>query len=288
MNDLCDLNYVKALLSARGFRFSKSMGQNFLIDRSVPERIAEMSEIDKNCCVLEIGPGIGTLTSHLAPIAGRVVSVELDRSLLPILDVTMGEYSNVEIVPGDVMKLDIRKLAEEKFGGLRPVICANLPYNITTPVLTALMDSGIFTSATVMVQREVAKRICALPDTSDYGAFSVYCAYHASSRILFDVPPESFIPAPKVWSSVVKMDILEKPPVDIPDSRLFFRTVKAAFAQRRKTLVNSLASGFGEIPKQRIAEIVGSCGFPAGIRGEALGIGEFAALANAIKNEFSL
>lgn len=261
------------------------MGQNFLIDSSVPERIAEMSGVDDNTAVLEIGPGIGALTSHLAPGAAKVVAVELDRDLLPVLDITLSDYRNVEIVPGDIMKLDINALVSEKLSPYTPRVCANLPYNITTPVITALLEAKVFKTVTVMVQREVAKRICAEAGTADYGAFSVFCAYYAKSQILFDVSPDSFIPAPKVWSSVVRMDILDSPPVEINDEKLFFRTVKGAFAQRRKTLTNSLSTVFGNISKARLTEIVTELGFDERIRGEALGISELAALAEALGRE---
>ena len=209
--DLCNINEIKALLARHGFRFSKSMGQNFLIESWVPQDIAESSGAKEGYGVLEIGPGIGPLTKELAMRADRVVSVELDQSLLPILKETMEPYPNSEIVSGDILKVDIPALVQEKFQGLTPIVCANLPYNITSPVLTALIESGCFHAITVMIQREVAQRICALPGTSEYGAFSVYCQYHTAPEILFDVPPECFLPAPKVTSSVLRMVPKEKP-----------------------------------------------------------------------------
>lgn len=282
--ELCNLNEVRALLQSRGFRFSKSMGQNFLIDSSVPERIAALSGLDSGTAVLEIGPGVGALTSRLSPAAAKVIAVELDRDLIPVLGVTLKEYGNVEIIEGDILKLDIPRLVSEKLLPLRPVVCANLPYNITTPVITALLDSGAFKTVTVMVQREVARRICADAGTPDYGAFSVYCAYHASCRILFDVPPESFIPAPKVYSSVVRMDVTDAPPVQIEDEKLFFRVVRSAFAQRRKTLVNSMSSCFGELSKNEISDILRDCGFDERIRGETLDLKAFADIAIRIRS----
>ena len=194
--DLCNEKDIRALLARHGFRFSKSMGQNFLIEGWVPRDIAEASGADQTTGVLEIGPGIGPLTVQLARRAAKVAAVELDRALYPILDETLAPYDNVEVVPGDVMKLDLAALAADKFSGLTAIACANLPYNITTPVLTALIQAGCFASITVMIQREVALRICAAPGTADYGAFSVFCQYHTAPELLFEVPPECFLPAP--------------------------------------------------------------------------------------------
>ena len=227
--NLCDINQIKALLARHGFRFSKSMGQNFLIENWVPRDIAAASGAAPGFGVLEVGPGIGPLTRELSHLADKVVSVELDRSLLPILKETLSDRDNVEIVPGDILKTDIPALVAEKFSGLRPIACANLPYNITTPVLTAFLEAGCFQSITVMIQREVARRICAAPGTGDYGAFSLYCQVHAQTELLFDVPPECFIPAPKVTSSVLRLT--PRPlPEEIDDADAFFRVVKAAFA----------------------------------------------------------
>ena len=286
--DLCNINDIKALLARHGFRFSKSMGQNFLIDGSVPREIAAASGADPTCGVLEIGPGIGPLTVQLAALAGRVVSVELDRSLLPILEETLSDCSNTEVVSGDVMKLDLRALVSEKLAGLTPIACANLPYNITTPVITALLEAGCFRSITVMIQREVAARICAAPGSPDYGAFSVFCQYHAETARLFDVGPECFLPAPKVTSSVLRLVPREAPPPEVEDEARFFQVVRASFAQRRKTLLNGLSSAFGSrLDKDTLRQIVESCGLPADIRGERLGIPEFAALAAAIDRQLN-
>ena len=280
--DLTNLSDIKALLARHGFRFSKSMGQNFLIEDWVPRDIAHSAQLDESCGVLEIGPGIGPLTVQLAQQAGKVVSVELDRSLLPILKETVGGYDNVEIVPGDVMKLNISQLVAEKFQELTPMACANLPYNITTPVLTALIDSGRFSRITVMIQREVARRICAAPGTPDYGAFSVYCQFYTLPELLFDVGPECFVPAPKVTSSVLRMTPRETLPQGFTDARRFFRVVKAAFGQRRKTLLNALSAGLGGVDKDAIRAAIAACGLPEDIRGERLGIPEFAALTTAL------
>ena len=280
--DLCDIRDIKALLGRHGFHFSKSMGQNFLIEGWVPQQIAESAGCGEKIGVLEIGPGIGPLTAQLAKRCGKVVSVELDKALLPVLAETMGEFDNVEIVPGDIMKLDISTLISDKFNNLTPIACANLPYNITTPVITALLEAGCFARITVMIQREVALRICAAPGTSDYGAFSVLCQYHAQCERLFDVGPECFLPAPKVTSSVIRLTPHPKPAV-VEDEDAFFRVVRAAFAQRRKTLLNSLSSAFSAThSKDALRDAISACGLPEDVRGERLGIPEFAALAKIL------
>ncbi|HIT58033.1 MAG TPA: 16S rRNA (adenine(1518)-N(6)/adenine(1519)-N(6))-dimethyltransferase RsmA [Candidatus Galloscillospira stercoripullorum] len=280
--DLCNSREIKALLERHGFHFSKSMGQNFLIESWVPRDIAQASGADKGSAVLEIGPGIGPLTQQLSRLAGKVVSVELDRSLLPVLSETMADCPNVEIVPGDILKLDIGALLDEKFEGFTPIACANLPYNITTPVLTALLECGRFASITVMIQREVARRICAAPGTADYGAFSLFCQYHASTELLFDVAPECFLPAPKVTSSVLRLLPRPKPP-EVEDEAFFFRVVRASFAQRRKTLLNALSSSFGDrLSKEDLRQALADCSLPESVRGERLGIEEFAALARRL------
>ena len=232
--------------------------------------------------VLEIGPGIGPLTAKLSAAAGQVVAVELDRSLLPVLDETLADCSNVEILPADILKLDIPALVDEKFPGLVPMACANLPYNITTPVLTALIEARRFACIAVMIQREVALRICAAPGTADYGAFSVYCQYHTVPELLFDVGPECFVPAPKVTSSVIRMVPRSAPPEGVEDEKRFFRVVKAAFGQRRKTLLNALAAGLGGVDKEAIKAAIADAGLEENIRGERLGIPEFAALTRAL------
>lgn len=281
--DLCNINDIKALLARHGFRFSKSMGQNFLIEDWVPRDIAEASGAAPGVGVIEVGPGIGPLTWELSLRADKVVSIELDRSLLPILAETLSDRPNAEIFPGDVLKTDLPGLVTEKLAGLSPIACANLPYNITTPAITALIEAGCFQSITVMIQREVARRICAAPGTGDYGAFSVYCQYHTKPEILFDVPPTCFIPAPKVTSSVLRM-VPQTPPAEVDDPKHFFRVVRAAFAQRRKTLLNSLSSSLGDgTSKEAIANAIAACGLPENIRGERLSISDFAALSKALR-----
>ncbi len=280
--DVCNINDIKGLLGRHGFHFSKSMGQNFLIQSWVPEDIAAASGASKDCCVLEIGPGIGPLTRQLSDRAGKVVAVELDRSLLPILSETLDGRTNVEIVPGDIMKLDIPALVAEKFDGLTPMACANLPYNITSPVLTALMESKCFAAITVMIQREVALRICAAPGSSDYGAFSLFCQYHTTPELLFDVPSSCFLPAPKVTSSVIRL-VPRPKPAEVEDEDFFFRVVRAAFAQRRKTLHNSLSACLGQpFSRDMVAQAIAACGLRPDVRGERLGISEFAALAKEL------
>lgn len=281
--NLCDINQIKALLGRHGFRFSKSMGQNFLIENWVPYDIAHASGASAGKGVLEVGPGIGPLTRELSARADKVASVELDKALLPILAETLADRDNVEIVPGDILKTDIAALVEEKFAGLDAIACANLPYNITTPAITAMVEADCFSAITVMIQREVARRICAAPGTSDYGAFSVYCQFHTTPELLFDVPPECFIPAPKVTSSVVRL-VPRPTPAEVDDPDHFFKVVKAAFAQRRKTLLNGLTTAFGSrVPKEDLARMIVDCGLPADVRGERLGIPEFAKLSKALR-----
>lgn len=281
--DLCNINDIKALLARHGFHFSKSMGQNFLIENWVPRDIADASGAAPGVGVVEVGPGIGPLTRELSLRADKVVSIELDRALLPILAETLADRPNAEICPGDLLKTDLPALVTEKLPGLTPIACANLPYNITTPAITAIIEAGCFASITVMIQREVARRICAAPGTGDYGAFSVYCQYHTKPEILFDVPPTCFIPAPKVTSSVLRM-VPQSPPPEVDDPKHFFQVVRGAFAQRRKTLLNSLSSALGSsYTKEAIASAIAQCGLPDNIRGERLSITDFAALSKALR-----
>mgnify|MGYP001033326797 CR=1 FL=1 len=278
--ELCNIQEIKALLTRHGFHFSKSLGQNFLIEDWVPRDIAEASGAGGGVGVLEIGPGIGPLTAELAKRADRVAAVELDRDLLPILDETLADFDNVTVISGDVMKLDLTTLVSEQFSGLTPMVCANLPYNITTPVITLLLESGLFSAVTVMIQREVARRICAIPASKDYGAFSVLCRYYAKTELLFEVPRECFLPAPKVTSAVVRLTPCP-PPTEVRDKDLFFRVVRGAFGLRRKTLLNALAASF-PLSKEVLAGCVARAGLPPDVRGERLGIPEFARLADEV------
>ena len=282
MIDVCDIHVMKPLLAEHGFHFSKAKGQNFLIQRWVPESIAEKAGVDNTAGVLEIGPGIGPLTQQLCLRANKVCAVELDKRLAPILEQTVGHFENLQIVWDDVLNLDVPALVEEKFHGLRPMACANLPYYITSPILTALLEAECFDSVTVMVQKEVAQRIEAKPGTEDYSAFSVFCQYYAEPEILFDVPAHCFLPQPKVTSAVIQLKVRPEKPWQIEDEKIFFRTVRASFAMRRKKLSNGLASGFPELGKSGAAEVIAAAGFDANVRGETLSIADFAKLANEI------
>ena len=282
MIDVCNPAVIRELLAKYGFHFSKSKGQNFLTQRWVPERIVRASGIDKTCGVIEIGPGFGPLTQELCQKAGKVVAIEVDQTLQPVLRETVGEFSNLEILFADALKTDLPAMVADEFSGLRPVACANLPYYITSPVLTKLLESRCFSLITVMVQKEVAQRICAAPGSGDYSAFTVLCNYHAQPELLFDVPASCFLPQPKVTSAVVCLKVRTEPPAELLDEHTFFRTVRAAFAQRRKTLLNALSSGFSELGKSELAETLHTCSISPMVRGETLDIPSFAALSNAL------
>ena len=281
MIDVCNMQEIKYLLAKYNFHFSKSKGQNFLTQRWVPERIVSESGIDRSCCALEIGPGFGPLTQELCRHAGKVIALELDTSLKSVLQETVGSFDNLEVIFTDAMKADLESLLAEKSGGLKPVACANLPYYITSPVLSKLLESKCFSSITVMVQKEVALRICAKAGSADYSAFTVLCNYYAEPELLFDVPAHCFIPQPKVTSAVVCLRT-RPVPADISDEAMFFRTVRAAFSMRRKTLLNCLSSNFAEFNKQELTEIIESCDLSATVRGETLDIPTFAKLSNAL------
>lgn len=279
--DLCNRNDIQALLQRHGFHFSKAMGQNFLIEGWVPRDIAAASGADEHTGVLEIGPGIGPLTRELARRAGKVVSVELDRRLWPVLEETMAGCENFTLVQGDVMQQDLAALVGEHFGGLRPILCANLPYNITTPVLTALTDIPAIESVTVLIQKEAAQRLTSAKGSAD-GAFPLRLQYEMETECLFDVPPEKFLPAPKVTSTVLRCVRRKEPPVAVRDEAFFFRVIKGAFLLRRKTLSNSLSAALPGWDKAAIADAIAACGLPASVRGEALTLTEFAALTDAL------
>ena len=280
--NLTDYNEIRALLARHQFRFSKSKGQNFLTAAWVPEDIAASAGLDENTGVLEVGPGVGCLTKELSLRAGKVLSVELDRDLKPVLAETLAECGNVELLFADALKLDLNALVREHMPGLRHVVCANIPYNVTSPLLTAFLEAGCFETVTVMIQREVAKRICAGPGTADYGAFGIFVQWHAVPELLFDVPPSCFVPRPKVTSSVVRLTRRSAPPAAVQDEQLFFRLVRAAFNQRRKTLVNALSVQIPELEKARLEEILSTLGFDVRIRGETLAIEGFAKISDAI------
>jgi len=279
--DLCNIQIIKPLFARHGFQFSKNLGQNFLTASWVPEDIAASACLDADVGVLEIGPGIGCLTVELAKRASKVLAVELDRALLPVLAETLHDYPNTQIIHGDILKLDVKTLIAEHFQGLRPVVCANLPYNITTPILTKLIDSGLFQQVTVMIQREVALRLSAPAGSSDYGAISLYIAYHTEPTLLFDVPPECFIPAPKVTSSVITFKKRNIPPVATNPTALF-GVIKIAFSQRRKTLLNCLSAALPHASKDALTKLIESLGHDPRIRGETLNLNAFAKLTDAL------
>ena len=282
MIEVCNIHVMKPLLESHGFHFSKAKGQNFLIAPWVPESIVREAGVDETAGVLEIGPGIGPLTQQLCLRAGKVCAVELDNRLKPILNMTVGEFDNLNIIWNDVLKLDIPALVKEQFPGLRPMACANLPYYITSPILTALLEADCFECVTVMVQKEVAQRIAAKPGSADYSAFTVFCQYYAEPELLFDVPAHCFLPQPKVTSAVITLRTRRELPWQIDNKQLFFRTVRASFAMRRKTLLNGLSSGFPELGKEGVREVLAACGLAENVRGETLSIEEFARIANEI------
>lgn len=282
MIDVCDINVMKPLLQAHGFHFSKAKGQNFLIAPWVPRSIAEKAGVERCAGVLEIGPGIGSLTQQLCLRAGKVCAVEVDGRLKPILEQTVGKFQNLEILWEDVLKLDIGDLVEEKFGGLRPMACANLPYYITSPILSALLEADCFDSVTVMVQKEVAQRIAAQPGSRDYSAFTVFCQYYARPELLFEVPASCFLPQPKVTSAVIQLQVRKEKNWQVEDEKLFFRVVRASFAMRRKKLSNGLTAAFPELGKAGAAEVIARAGLAEGVRGETLSIPEFARIAHEI------
>ena len=269
------------------FNFQKKFGQNFLIDTHVLEKIISAANITKKDMVLEIGPGIGTMTQYLAEAAGKVIAVEIDRNLIPILGETLGSYENVTVINEDVMKLDIAELAERENGG-RPIkVVANLPYYITTPIIMGLFEKHVpLESITVMVQKEVAERMQTGPGNKDYGALSLAVQYYAEPYIVANVPPNCFMPRPKVGSAVIRLTCHEKPPVEVRDEKLMFDIIRASFNQRRKTLVNGLNnSPVLDFSKEEILQAVESLGKGAGVRGEALALEEFAALSNALSEK---
>lgn len=280
--NVCDRNEMRALLEKHGFHFSKSKGQNFLIASWVPQEIALQAGVDRDCGVVEIGPGIGSLTQQLCRYANKVVAIELDTTLKPILAETMADYDNLEILWQDALQTNLPTLVQEKFAGLRPMACANLPYYITSPILAALLEARCFESVTTMVQKEVALRICAKAGSADYSAFTVFCQYYAEPQLLFDVPAGCFVPQPKVTSAVLQLVTRKEPPCEILDEALFFRVVKASFAQRRKMLTNGLCAAFPQFTKAELGELLESCGFAATVRGERLDICGFAAIANEL------
>lgn len=283
MNRLSDIGTIKEILSRHGFTFSKSLGQNFLINPSVCPRMAEYSGADSGVGVIEIGPGIGVLTNELCKLADKVVAIELDKRLLPVLEETLGEYDNLKVVNADVLELDLHKLIKEEFYGMEVVVCANLPYYITSPVIMKLLEERLpIKAVTVMVQKEAAQRICAEVGSRQSGAVTVAVNFYAKPEMLFGVSAGSFMPAPKVDSAVIRLNVLSDSPVIIDNEEKFFAVVKAAFSQRRKILANSLCSGLS-LDKAKVFEILRECGIPENIRAEKLSLQNFADIANCLR-----
>ena len=279
--DLCNLSVIKSVMADAGITFRKEFGQNFLINRIIPEDIADNCADDENSLIIEVGPGIGCLTQELAMRYKRVVAVEIDKGLIPVLDKTLAEYDNVTVINDDIMKIDINKLVEEYSMGMSVSVCANLPYYITTPILMRLLECGVkFSSITVMIQNEVASRLVAKPGSSDYGAITAVLGYYGTVRKLFKVSAGSFIPAPKVDSAVVRIDIYKEPKYQPKNEKLFRDLIKAAFEMRRKTLVNAVSAKLPQISKDRLLEGIRSLGHPDTVRGERLSTEEFSKLSD--------
>lgn len=276
--ELTDIRVIKDIVRDFGFSFSKGLGQNFLLDKNVLEDIVDAADVSEG--VIEVGPGFGVLTRELAKNSKKVISIELDSRLFPVLDYTLEEFDNVKIIEGDVLKINLKDVINEEFSGEKISVAANLPYYITTPIITMLLEGKYpIKRIVVMVQKEVALRLAADAGSKDYGAISVLTRYYTNPRIVTVVPADSFYPAPKVDSAVVCLEVLDKPNVDVKDEKMFFKVVKGAFSQRRKTLLNCLSSSFG-LDKETTAEKIRNCGIEPGIRGEKLGIEEFARLAD--------
>jgi 16S rRNA (adenine1518-N6/adenine1519-N6)-dimethyltransferase len=279
---------TKEILRKYGFSFKKSLGQNFLIDTNILQKIINAAELDENKAVLEIGPGIGSLTEQLARAVGKVVSIELDQRLLPILEETLAPYPNVEIVHGDALKVDLRQLMKDKFAGYSKVsVVANLPYYVTSPILMRLLEEELpLDHIVVMIQKEVAQRIAAKPGGKEYGALSVIAQYFAKPEIALVVPHTVFIPQPNVDSAVLKLSVRENPPFEVKDRRLLFRVIKASFSKRRKTIFNNLLSEiFGRDKRQNLSKVLEDAQIDPTRRAETLSLEEFARLSNILYNE---
>lgn len=283
MNNLSDISVIKSVLSRHGFTFSKALGQNFIINPGVCPRIAEEGGAGEGVGVLEVGAGIGVLTAELAKRASKVVCVELDTRLLPVLDETLGEFDNVKIINGDILKVDIHRILEDEFGNMPVVVCANLPYYITSPVIMRLLESRLrIDSVTVMVQKEAAVRLCADVGSRDSGAVTVAVNYYAEAQKLFDVSRGSFMPSPNVDSAVIRLDILKNPPIEVSDEKFFFSMVKAAFSQRRKTASNGISAGMG-ISKPTVIEAIEAADLSPTVRAEALTMEQLGRLCEELK-----
>lgn len=282
MKNLSDINVIKDVMSRHGFSFSKSLGQNFIIDETVCPRIAEMGGCDESTGVIEIGAGVGVLTAELAKRAKKVVCIELDKRLLPVLDETLSDFDNIEIINDDILKIDLKKLIEEKFGGMRVVVCANLPYYITSPVIMLLLENKLpIDSVTVMVQKEAGDRLCAKVGSRDAGAVTAAVNFYAEAEKLFNVSRGAFMPSPKVDSMVIKLNLRKEPLMVLDDEKKFFRLIKAAFGQRRKTAANSISAGMG-IPKEKVIEALTEAGFSPDIRAEKFSMEDFNKLCSLL------
>ena len=284
MDNLSNIGTIKDILSRHGFTFSKSLGQNFLVNPSVCPRIAEMGNAKKGFGVIEIGTGIGVLTNELAKRADKVVAVEIDTRLMPVLEETLSEHDNIKIINDDVLKVDLKKLIADEFQGLDVAVCANLPYYITSPIIMSLLEQRLpVKSITVMVQKEAASRLCANLGTRDAGAVTVAVSYYSEPKVLFNVSRGSFMPAPNVDSCVIRLDIKEKTPEGVTDEEFFFKTVRAAFSQRRKTLVNSAASGLS-VDKGLVSRALEDSGLPLTVRPEQLAMEQFVLFSENLKS----
>lgn len=285
MRNLSSVSEIKEILKESGFRFSKSLGQNFLVDENVLSDIINGACITKDTNVIEIGPGFGTLTQQLCLNAKKVVAVEIDSTVIPVLKQNTAEFNNLSVINADILKTDINKLVENEFGGGTVKIAANLPYYITTPIIMGLIEQELpISDIVVMIQKEVADRIAAKPSTKDYGALTVAVNFYSVPQIIVNVPPSSFIPQPKVSSSVIKLQMRDKPPVDVKDKKMFFKVVKASFGQRRKTLLNALSNSPSfAMGKDEISKMLESISIDGRRRGETLNMDEFANIANNIR-----
>ena len=279
MENLSNISVIRDVLSRHGFSFSKGLGQNFLINPTVCPRMAEMGNAKPGWGIIEIGAGVGVLTAELARRADKVVCIEIDSRLLPVLDETLAEFDNIKIVNEDVLKVDLHKLIEQEFAGMPVAVCANLPYYITSPIIMNLLEAHLpIASLTVMVQKEAAARLCAEPGSREVGAVSIAVRYYSDPKILFQVSRGSFLPAPDVDSTVLRLDVRDRPPVDVGSEEQFFKVVRAAFSQRRKTLPNTLSAGLG-IPKAQAIEMLEKAGIPTNLRAEQLTLDQFALLS---------
>lgn len=282
MKNLSDISVIKSVMARHGVTFNKGLGQNFLVDPMVCPQMADSADLDENTCAIEIGPGVGVLTAELAKRAGKVLSFELDDRLLPVLKETLAEFDNVEIINQDILKADLKSIIEEKCKGMDIVVCANLPYYITSPIIMLFLESKLpVKSITVMVQKEAADRLCATVGSRDGGAVTVAVSYYAQSEELFFVPRDSFLPPPKVNSAVIKLTVREKPPITVKNEEFFFKLVKAAFSQRRKTAENSISAGLG-IAKPIVAQALEQAGLEKTVRAEKLTMEDFEKLAEIL------